>query len=221
MQPPSLQVNDLIQVRVLEGEIRDSYPSRIEDLIADGMVIAWPTEKGTPLPVAAGQTVRISFVHDGKYYGFDGTVRETVSEPLPVLVLHLPARPDRIERRDNVRVSAPVPVELTEKVVSLSEYKALGEQSVIRAITDNISGGGFAIHHGTFIPVGTVFDVKILLADKEDPVSIAAKVVRCSESSGGGQYQIGFAYSQVSEKIRSRIVRFVFAAQISEMRPPG
>jgi c-di-GMP-binding flagellar brake protein YcgR len=219
MQPPSLQVNDLIQIRILEGEVRDSYPSRVEDLVGDDIVVAWPTERGTPLPVSAGQTVRVSFVHDGKYYGFDGTVRETASAPLPVLVLHVPVGPDRIERRDNVRVNAPVQVELTEKVVSLSEYKALGEHNVIRAVTDNISGGGFAIHHGTYIPVGTIFDVKMILADNEDPIPIVAKVARCVESPGGGQYHIGFAYSQVSEKIRSRIVRFVFAAQISEKRP--
>jgi len=221
MEPPNLQVNDLIQVRILEGEIRDSCLSRVEDLRGDEVVIAWPTEKGAPLPIVAGQTVRVSFVHDGKYYGFEGTVRETAFAPLPILVLHVADRPGRIERRDNVRVSVPVPVELTEKVVSLSEYKALGEQHVIRTVTGNISGGGFAIHHGTFIPVGTVFDVKMLLPDREDPISVIAKVVRCDASSEGGQYQLGFAYSQVSEKVRSRIVRFVFAAQISEMHPPG
>ncbi len=221
MQPPTLQVNDLIQVRILEGEVRDPYPSRVEDLAGDEMVIAWPTEKGTPLPVVAGQVVSVAFVHDGKYYGFDGTVRGATLEPLPILVLHVPVQPSRIERRDNVRVSMSVPVELTERVVSLSEYRAQGEHNIIRTVTVNISGGGFAIHHGTFIPVGTVFDVKLSLPDKEDPLSIVAKVVRCSESPGGNQCHVGFAYCQVSEKVRSRIVRFVFAAQISELHPPG
>lgn len=221
MQSPRLQINDLIQVRILDGEVRDPYPSRVEDLTGDEMVIAWPTEKGMPLPVVAGQVVSVSFVHDGRYYGFDGTVRETTREPLPVLVLHVPVQPSRIERRDNVRVNVPVPVELTERVVSLSEYRSQGEQNVIRTVTVNISGGGFAIHHGTFIPVGTVFDAKLFLPDREDPVSIVAKVVRYSDTPEGDQCQIGFAYSQVSEKVRSRIVRFVFAAQISELHPPG
>jgi len=221
MQAPSLQINDLIQIRILEGEVRDPYPSRIEDLTGDRMVIAWPAEKGTPLPVIAGQVVSVSFVHEGKYYGLEGTVRELSLVPLPVLVLHVPEGPTRIERRDNVRVSAPVPVELTERVVSLSEYKAQGEHNVIRTVTVNISGGGFAIFHGSFVPIGTVFDVKMLLQEKEDPISIVAKVVRCSETPGGSQCQIGFAFSQLSEKVRSRIIRFVFAAQISEMHPAG
>src|SRR5512136_518719 len=102
MQPPSLEVNDLIQIRILEGEVRDPYPSRVEDLTDNEMVIAWPTEKGAPLPVVAGQAVSVSFVRDGKFYGFDGTIRETTLEPLPVLVLNVPVRPSRIERRDNV-----------------------------------------------------------------------------------------------------------------------
>jgi len=219
MQPPSLQVNDLIQVQILEGEVRDSYPSRVEDFKGDEVVIAWPTEKGILLPIAAEQTLRVSFAHDGKYYRFEGIVRETALAPLPVLVIHVPVRPDRIERRDNVRVNVPVQIELAEKVVSLSEYKALGERNVIRAVTHDISGGGFSIRHETFIPAGTIFEMKMLLPDKKDPISIAAKVMRCNEVTGGSQYQIGFAYAQISEKLRSRIVRFVFAAQISEMHP--
>ncbi len=221
MQPPSLQVNDLIQVRIPEGEVRDPYPSRVEDRTGDELVIAWPTEKGTPLPVFAGQAISVSFVHDGKFYGFEGIVRATISEPLPVLVLHAPMQPSRIERRDNVRVSTPVPIELTERVVSLSDYRAQGEHTAIRAVTVNISGGGFAIHHASYIPVGTVFDVRLLLPDKEEPISVVAKVARCSEAPGVDQYRVGFSFSQVSEKVRSRIVRFVFAMQISELHPPG
>lgn len=221
MKPPNLQINDLIQVRILEGEVRDPYPSRVEDLMDDRMIIAWPTEKGAPLPVIAGQVVSVSFVCDGKYYGLEGTVQESALTPLPILVLRVAATPSRIERRDNVRVSVPVPVELTERVVSLSEFKAQGEHSVIRTVTVNISGGGFAILHETFVPVGTIFDVKMVLPDKEDPIPIVAKVVRCSESPGSNECQIGFAFSQVSEKVRSRIVRFVFASQISEMHPAG
>lgn len=219
MQPPTLQVNDLIQIRLLDGEVLDSYPSRIEDIRGEDVVIAWPTDKGILLPIVPDQALRVSYVHDGKYYGFEGIVRETALAPLPSVVLHVPAGPDRIERRDNVRVNAPVPVELTEKVVSLSEYKALGEQNMIRTVTINISGGGFAISHGTFIPVGTVFDVSMALPDKKDPISIAAKVVRCAESDAEGQHLLGFSYLNISEKMRSRIVRFVFAAQISEMHP--
>jgi c-di-GMP-binding flagellar brake protein YcgR len=219
MQPPTLQVNDLIQVRLLDGEVLDSYPSRIEDIRGEDVVIAWPAYKGILLPIVPDQTLRVSYVHDGKYYGFEGIVRETALAPLPSVVLQVPAGPDRIERRDNVRVNASVPVELTEKVVSLSEYKAFGEQNIIRTVTVNISGGGFAISHGAFIPAGTVFDVNIALPDKKDPISIAAKVVRCTESAEEGQHLLGFSYLNISEKLRSRIVRFVFAAQISEMHP--
>jgi c-di-GMP-binding flagellar brake protein YcgR len=219
MQPPTLQVNDLIQVRLLDEEVVDSYPSRIEDIRGEDVVIAWPTGKGILLPIVPDQALRVSYVHDGKYYGFEGIVRETALAPVPSVVLRVPAGPDRIERRDNVRVNASVPVELTEKVVSLSEYKALGEQNIIRTVTINISGGGFAISHETFIPAGTVFDVNMALPDKKDPISIAAKVVRCAESGEEGQHLLGFSYLNISEKLRSRIVRFVFAAQISEMHP--
>jgi len=215
-----LQVNDLVRIQLLGGEIRDTHPSRVEDLTRDAVTIAWPTDKGNPVPVVPGQSLLISFHCGGRYYTLAGKVRETTSTPVPVLVVQVQSQIQRIERRDDVRIRAAVPLELREKVVSISEFRAHSGGSSIHASTADISGGGFSIRHRSHLAIGFPFEVTLAIPDNNEPLTLAAKVVRCDRAPeiGSEEFDIGFAFERMSESVRSRIVRFVFTAQISEIQ---
>ena len=219
MSSASLRVNDLIQIRILNGEVREAYPSRVEDLKSDEVFIAWPTEGGQLIPVVPRVRLSVSFLQEGKYFTFEATVRRIMQVPVPAIVLKLDSGPRQIERRNDVRVRVAVALELSEKVVSLASFKSQGDHASIHTFTEDLSGGGFCIRHGSYVPPGSLYDVQMTLPDKKETLSLAAKVVRCTP---GGQtdrndFEVAFSYVQIPEKVRSRIVRFVFACQISEM----
>jgi c-di-GMP-binding flagellar brake protein YcgR len=134
--------------------------------------------------------------------------------------VRLSSQPQQLERRDNVRVRASVRLELRERVVSLSDFRFHNERGPIQTSTVDLSGGGFSIRHPTYLAIGLPFEATLSLPDKKGPLAIASKVVRCDRvpESVGEEYEIGFAYERISESVRSRIVRFVFSAQLSEIQ---
>ncbi len=219
MSVGKLQINDLVQVKVLQGEIRESYTSRVEDLADNEIVLSWPSEKRGLIPISNGQVLSVSFACGGKYYTVEGTVQTTKSIPVPLIFLRPHSNPSQLERRDNVRVRVSVSLELSEKVVSLASFRDQGEHRSLHTQTEDLSGGGFAIRHSSFIPVGTLFEVQITLPDQRETLLVSAKVVRCNlaTSFGRDEFDVGFAFVHIPESIRSRIVRFVFACQINEL----
>ncbi len=219
MSAGRLEVNHLVQIRALEGEIRESHPSRVEDLSDDQIALAWPSEKGQLIPFSDGQTLLVSFALDEKYYTFEATVRATKLTPVPVILLQPHSEPRRLERRADVRVRVSVSLELSEKVVSLAGFRDQGGHGSIHTQTEGLSGGGFSIRHPSFIPVGTLFEAQIILPDRRETLLVSAKVVRCDPAAEPDRddFDVGFAFVHIPESIRSRIVRFVFAYQINEL----
>jgi c-di-GMP-binding flagellar brake protein YcgR len=219
MSEENLQVNDLVQIVVHDERFHAQYPSRVEEVNAQEVVIAWPTEKKEQVPIAAMQIVWITFIRRRRLYMFEGVVQETRTTPIPSITIRPSSPPRPAERRSDLRVRTPVPVTLTEKVISLSSYRDSRELTSIQAYTTTISAGGFTIRHRTPLAIGTLFDVSISLPERPDPLAVSAKAVRCDLRSHRGpeRYEIGFAYSYIPESARARIVRFVFKAQIDEI----
>ena len=46
----SLEVNELVQVTVTEGESSRAYSSRVEDTVGQSVSIAWPSDSGMRIP---------------------------------------------------------------------------------------------------------------------------------------------------------------------------
>jgi len=118
------------------------------------------------------------------------------------------------QRRSDVRVRARLSVELSPKVVSLPLAREAGHgASTISSETVTISGGGFALLHDHAIPVGASFDVRLRIPNLPDPLTMKAKVVRCSPvegSQGHPVFELGLNYTRITEAARSHIVSYVF-----------
>ena len=125
--------------------------------------------------------------------------------------------PDRVQRREDVRVRECLPVELSARVISLLLFRITGhEAGIISTKTITVSGGGFAILHHAAVPVGTSFNVKLHLPDCPSPLNMKAEVVRCelvNESGESPLFELGLVFTQMAEAVRSRIVSHVFRVQ--------
>jgi c-di-GMP-binding flagellar brake protein YcgR len=215
----NFRVHDLITIHT-PGEHPASHRSRIEEVREERLIIAWPTENGVRIPVHEHETLRIAVSRKGSIFGFEAVVEALELAPLALITVHPQGPPRFIERREDVRVEARLPVTIGAKIVSISSYRQEPRNgAVIRTHTLTISAGGFTFKHNAGMTPGSPFDVSLLLPDDPKPLTLAAKVVRSDSlpsSEGGRFFEIGMAYLRLTESVRSRIVRYVFKSQASQ-----
>jgi c-di-GMP-binding flagellar brake protein YcgR len=210
-----LEVNELVQVTVMEGQSSRAYSSRVEDTVGQKVSIAWPTDSGMRIPFHANEKLFLTYHRKDAIYGVKVLVEQTIHTPIPLLVVRPISETERIQRREFVRVAAMIAVELAGK----EDPQASQEVTVIRANTIDLSGGGFSIHHQSPLPAGTVFETKLSLPGGP-PLKLLAKVVRHERRVDVHQnriVRIGLMFLSIPESARSRIVRYVFEAQTSSI----
>jgi c-di-GMP-binding flagellar brake protein YcgR len=208
----SLEVNELVQVTVTEGESSRAYSSRVEDTVGQSVSIAWPSDSGMRIPFHRNEKLYLTYQRKDAIYGVQVVVEQTIHSPIPMLVVRPISQTQRIQRREFVRVAAMIAVELVGKEDSGASDPIL----VIKANTIDLSGGGFSIHHQSALPAGAVFETKLSLPG--GPLELLAKVVRIERRVDVHQnriVRIGLTFLSISESARSRIVRYVLEAQAS------
>jgi c-di-GMP-binding flagellar brake protein YcgR len=222
MKDVSLQVNELLQVSFPQGESSRSYASRVEDLDQEKIHIAWPTDSGLRVPARAGDTLFLSFTREDAAYGVQVKVESARTSPVPILILEPEGPLQRTQRRENVRVYVRIPVEL----IGIPDPSAAKEHAapvVLLVKTDAVdfSAGGMGILYKEAIQPGTVLECRFRLAGQPDPFHLPARVVRCASSldlQRNRVFRIGLMFLDMSESLRSRIVRYVFTVQNSMIR---
>lgn len=217
-----LGANDPIQVRVGSSGSYSYCESHVEEVTAEELLISWPTEDGERVPVHEHQILTISFSHYQRVYEFEAKVLDVIDDPVALLAVRPASSLRSIQRRNDVRIRALAPVELTARVVGLERDKDARTRSHrILSETVNISAGGFTIHHHSPIAVGTLFEVRLTLpGESRKPLEMSAQVVR-SAAVGDPDAQppvwdLGFTFARIPESARARIVRFIFGAQRDE-----
>ena len=218
MSDVSPQVNELLQVSFMDGKSAHGYSSRVEDLDGTKICIAWPTENGLRVPVRAGEEVFLSFTREDAAYGVRAKVEKTVNEPLPVVVVEPVGSVARTQRRDFVRVSASIPVEMIGVPGPSEETPVV---LLIKTRTLDLSGGGFSVYYKDAVPTGTIFETRFILPGTPDEFHVRAKLVRCERREDAQRnriHRLGLMFLDMPESNRSRIVRFVFGVQKSAVR---
>ncbi len=211
------EVNELVQIQMPDDPNSRTYFSRVEDADEEALIISWPLDGGMPVPFHRKELLFLSFTRQDAIYGFRTIIDETVSGPIPMLHLHALEATQRIQRRDYVRVAVLLPVELSGMVSPTSgSADARDGVLLIKTTTINISGGGFAFHFRNPIPMGTMFEVKLSLPNSLEPLEVSARVVRNEVKEDMNKrriYRMGMQFVTMPERLRSRIIRFVFESQ--------
>jgi c-di-GMP-binding flagellar brake protein YcgR len=220
MKPEFVEVNELVQVSVVDDPNSRAYPSRVEDIVGQKVNIAWPTDNGARVPFHQGEKLFLAYLRKDAVYGIEVVVDNTMHSPIPMLVVHSTTGVQRIQRREFVRVAAMLPVELSGKLAP-DETSAKGSQVlIIKAHTNDLSGGGLSIQHKSPLPIGAVFETKLTLPGVA-PLNLLAKVVRQESKLDAYQsriFRVGLAFLSINEGARSRIIRYVLEVQSSLAR---
>jgi Tfp pilus assembly protein PilZ len=96
-------------------------------------------------------------------------------------------------------------------VVAQTGGRVVGTQGWI---TD-LSGSGARLTVSLPVQVGDVVHLRLTLPDHSDSDTVRGRVVWAEPMRGGHQHQIGVAFTDLSDRLRDRIVHTVFRAELA------
>jgi c-di-GMP-binding flagellar brake protein YcgR len=200
MKPPPVNSLLVLTLDDVEGDLH----SRVEDQLEDGtLVIAQPSGEGTgQFAVATGRELKMEWRIRSGIARQDATVVRHLDRGIASLVVKPFGEGTVIQRRDYARVDVLLPVYIETH---------LGQEG--RGTTLDLSGGGMRAVVPFELSDGQTIDVGIVLATGEDEIRCRAHTIR---KVADETYAFGF--SEITEKDRERVIRFVFARQQSLLR---
>ncbi|HWR43147.1 flagellar brake protein [Sporomusa sp.] len=208
------KINQRIEVFVpSRSGLVEQYRSRIEDINADNMVIAMPMTKGLPVMLQRGEVFFGRVVSNFSAFEFTSSLIAKQLQPLPVWIIAAPYNLKKIQQRAFVRVDAALPVQITEIV----DGKVV-EDTIVNAVTKDISGGGLQIATTRLWQIDTELMVTVNYPDI-GPLTLRSKVMRIQQPQPDRTvFWVGIKFLEISERDRGNIIKFIFKKQLEQRR---
>lgn len=207
-------INQRLTIYVPTGWWKGRYSTYLEAVEESSIRVAHPMFGSALIPVMPGDEVVVEYLHDGERVGFSAQVLQRVEGATPALVLTKP-EPAEIRRqqlRSFFRLDVSLPIEY---VPSGRKPDGDAEPELVPGRTVNISGGGAQIVTRESYPVGTRLDVVIHLPDRLIPAEVeVVRHVPVAVVPGSGEApepRMGVRFTQIDDRDREQIVRFIFA----------
>ncbi|ABY92956.1 flagellar brake protein [Thermoanaerobacter sp. CM-CNRG TB177] len=178
------------------------YSSQVQDISKNGTIlIDTPVYSGHLVPVRIGSIVQIIYFTKQGLFTFYAKVLNRFSGKLALLEIMPISSVERLQRRQYFRL---------EKVIPFTYTISGGEEDkVYKGLIQDISGGGLRCKVDKKLEVGTIINCVFTL-DQE--ITVSGKVVRYEELLEKG-YEIGICYVDISEKVREKIISYIFEEQ--------
>ncbi|MFZ5943687.1 MAG: flagellar brake protein [Bacillota bacterium] len=202
----NLKVNQLIDIEVEEDfEYSGTYRTRVEDVNEKGIVIGMPFHNGQLIPLRPGTTVIIQHWDSSASYKSYCKVKDRSSRPIPLVFLGLPFKVKKVQRRSFVRV--PVNIEI--------EYRLDSEEDVpfSKSLTRDLSGGGTQFSVKGNFEKGQRLIIKLHLPEEIVTCKAVVMWVYCENIEDIQRIFIGVQYTEILEKTRDKIIKYVFERQ--------
>jgi c-di-GMP-binding flagellar brake protein YcgR len=213
-QTARLQINDMARITIRNpDETRNAtYLGCVKEGLSDGYLFELTTRTGKQTLLKNGDRLFITFIIQGWTYGFDAAAIEIKQARKSFVRVRSDGPVERIQRRNYVRIVAPVDI----KVFELYSEAGRSDMPVIDTKIINLSGSGFAIHHQHPLSIGSLFEVELKIPEGI-PLLAKARVIWCNSLEGPTQgpsaYRSGFAFVNLGEVARRRIISHLIALQ--------
>lgn len=201
-----------MDVIITIGRSVERHSSRVEEIGKDYYVIAMPMAKSVPIILMQGTKFQGRAVVDGMVWEFTSEFLDKRIQPIPVWIISKPYDIQKIQLRAFVRIDTSLPLEL--QVISEDN-----SQPVVSATTSDISGGGLRAVSKHQMHVGTnlklIFDLPGM-----GKVQGSGVIVREEPLQDKLFYASGIKFTEIAEKDRDKIIKFIFKKQL-ERRQKG
>ena len=210
--------------------------SNVQDITREGtLIISAPTFRSVSVPIPDGELINLVYFRQSGMFSFVAAVRRHFDDGnIPLCEIEVKSPISKYQRRDFVRYDTVLPI----RVCILASAETLSEMSVeetLRRIFDrrymgmpreedfpredcltlDISGGGLRFSARGRYEKNSLLECTIAF-ESEGNVTVDALVMRVEESSSGLPWRVGVQFVNVEERLRRKIIRFIFNEQVKE-----
>lgn len=211
MTEAELRINKRVVIKVSQkGAYSGCYPSRVEDISPNRIVLAAPLKGQKTVPLEDGEVITVEYCGSSAVYSFTTRIVGTGKGHLPTITVESPQMIRRRQRRSFLRMKARIPVTLTP----VSAGGNLSPPPIYQMETVDISGGGLMLKSPLPFPEGESLELEVSLPQR-GVVEALGKVVRVEMKKGGSSpcYMLGIEFTVIKEAERQKIISYVYELQ--------
>lgn len=199
-----IKINQPLEVRLEYDENR--YASRVEDIKNGNLIIAMPMKKGEPLIPLSGSNFEVNFTSDMGHFKFEAVYKGKDLYPMPVWITSFPEDAKKIQKREFVRIDLIMPATIRFE----TEDKKFTDP--VYARVKDISGGGIRLVLHKTLRLGQNIEISIDLEEGE--FKVLSQVIRIEKPIQDEDiYWVGMKYIDLSERMRGKLIKFIFKKQ--------
>lgn len=209
-------IDDFLEIgmKITIGVQRESseyfFPSKIEDIKLDCVVLSMPMKRGRTFFIGIDEKINIYFSKRGSFYCMEGKVESKHYNPIPVISAYPLRFPYKKQKRSYFRLKTALKIFI--KMIDSDDWS--------KVYTRDISAGGIKCSHSQMLEKGSSVEVKIpnILGE----TVLKAVVVRSEKNSARNvnAYDIAIQFTEIDEAIRDKIVKYILTKQ-RELRSKG
>lgn len=201
---PTLKINSRIEI-LWEGEW---YLSTVQDMEKGELSISIPVRNGRYLPLRVGDSIE-GIYYEGEYaFKFQTAVLGRKIDRIYVIVLKIPPKLVRIQRRNFVRMKNVLEVDYAQVEEAVDPHKVdFMTIDMKRALSVDISGGGMRICTREQLDIDQKLLIRFRL--KERVLKLNGVVVRV-EPVEEKKWHVGIKFKDVEEHDREAIIKHIF-----------
>lgn len=204
-------VNQRVEIALDTSPSAQRFSSRIEGLTEKHMHLAMPMSKAIPVILRPGSKFYGRVVAQGSVWLFTSTFIDKSMATVPLWICEPPYDLKKVQLRSFVRLLAALPLNYTNIEEDPNQSYA--------ATTRDISGGGLQITSKQSLSVGASLQLAVSLPDF-GTVHAKATTVRVDQPPETNIYWIAVRFTEIAEKDREKIIKYIFRKQ-SELRKKG
>ena len=206
---------DKIELFVKSDPYKGEYASQVLGMEQGDLLVALPVTKGHFVPIRPGSDLLVRVLKRDAAYEFESTVLERVyNETNKGLLLRMPEKIIRSQRRGDVRIEVSLPIEIL-----IWDQMDSNECRSIQGRTIDLSAGGARIETAEELTGEYPLAIIIKLPDHE-PMSLSCRYIRGGRVLGFNRYWTAVRFDSIKEKEKRQILKFVFRKQ-QDLRAKG
>lgn len=196
------------------GRIIDNdFTSKFEEAVdAYDAYISAPIVEGVVYAVRIGWSITVYMQDGNDFYRFFARVTQRLqNEGRQIIRIFRVSDIDVTQRRQYYRFKCSIPF----KYRVIKHYKKDLNEPFISGKTADISGSGLCFFSDDELPKDSLVECELNIDGK--PIYLIGKTIRCLRGAENEQfrfsYEVGVIFSEIEEKNRDVIVKFIFAEE--------
>lgn len=221
---------------VIIGERR--CVSNVQEITRAGtLIVSAPTFRSVVVPIPEGELINVVYFRQSGMFSFVAALlRRFHDGNIELCEIEIKSPISKYQRRDFVRYDTVLPVRVSllanaETLSNMSIEETLrrifdrrymgmpreGDYPTEECLTLDVSGGGLRFSSRHSYEKNSLLECTVTFSE-EDELTVDALVMRVEESERGMPWRIGVQFVNIEERLRRKIIRYIFNEQVKERK---